>query len=84
MAFIEKQSHQVNWLNRPTIPRFPVGSKWHQMGQQKDWCSLRSTEVNNSYYLGQSSYLGRNSNAEFRFLDVCITAGHLLGVPKKL
>ena len=30
------------------------------MGQQKDWCSRRSTQVNTSYYLGQSSYLGRN------------------------
>ena len=32
------------------------------MGQQKDWCSRRSTQVNTSYYLGQSSYLGRNRN----------------------
>ena len=30
------------------------------MGQQKDWYSRRSTQVNTSYYLGQSSYLGRN------------------------
>ena len=30
------------------------------MGQQKDWCSRRSTQVNTGYYLGQSSYLGRN------------------------
>ena len=32
------------------------------MGQQKDWCSRRSTQVNTGYYLGQSSYLGRNKD----------------------
>ena len=32
------------------------------MGQQKDWCSRRSAQVNTAYYLGQSSYLGRNNN----------------------
>ena len=31
------------------------------MAQQKDWCSHRSTQVITSYYLGQSSYLGRNN-----------------------
>ena len=34
------------------------------MGQQKDWCSRRSTQVNTGYYLGQSSYLGRNNDIE--------------------
>ena len=53
-------------LNRPhPKPYFEtlgsqLGRKWHQMGQQKDWCSRRSTQVSTSYYLGQSSYLGRN------------------------
>ena len=35
------------------------------MGQQKDWCLSRSTQVNTSYYLGQSSYLGRNIGIKY-------------------
>ena len=41
-----------------------LGQKWHQMGQQKDWCSRGSTQVNTSYYFGQSSYLGRNKDTD--------------------
>ena len=38
------------------------------MGQQEDWCSRRSTQVNTSYYLGQSSYLGRNISIQFNYV----------------
>ena len=46
------------------------------MGQQKDWCSRMSTQMNTSYYLGQSSYLGRNTYSPFHgFWQSFVTIG---------